>query len=140
MSQQQQLLLTALKVKKTSKIMVYDLGGGTFDVSILDLSDGVFKVLSTGSDGNLGGDDIDHLFAKYIEKKLNLNLEKHVRNDLYLLSKEIKIMLTKNEVVSINLDKISMSDINLTVTRVEFNKIIEGLIDKKHYLFAKKFY
>ena len=119
-----------LKSKKTSKIMVYDLGGGTFDVSILDLSDGVFKVLSTGGDSNLGGDDIDHLFAKYIEKKLNLNLEKDERNDLYLLSKEIKIMLTKSEVVSINLDKIRMSDINLTITRDDFNKIIEGLIGK----------
>ena len=44
--------------------MVYDLGGGTFDVSILDLSDGVFKVLSTGGDSNLGGDDIDPSFRK----------------------------------------------------------------------------
>ena len=58
-----------LQKKETSKIMVYDLGGGTFDVSILDLKDGVFKVLSTGGDSNLGGDDIDTLIAKYIEKK-----------------------------------------------------------------------
>ena len=119
-----------LQEKETSKIMVYDLGGGTFDVSILDLKDGVFKVLSTGGDSNLGGDDIDTLIAKYIETKLNLDLNKKERYKLYLLSKDIKIMLSSNETVNISLDQIGISSKNLTITKKEFNDLIKKLIKK----------
>ncbi len=119
-----------LHKKETSKIMVYDLGGGTFDVSILDLKDGVFKVLSTGGDCNLGGDDIDSLIAKYIEKKLNLDLNKKERYELYLLSKEIKIMLSSNKTVNVSLDQIGINSKNFTITKKEFNNLIEGLIKK----------
>ena len=119
-----------LQKKETSKIMVYDLGGGTFDVSILDLKDGVFKVLSTGGDSNLGGDDIDTLIAKYIEKKLNLDLNKKERYKLYLLSKDIKIMLSSNETVNISLDQIGIFSKNLTITKKEFNDLIKKLIQK----------
>ena len=119
-----------LQKKETSKIMVYDLGGGTFDVSILDLKDGVFKVLSTGGDSNLGGDDIDNLIAKHIEKKLNLDLNKKERYKLYLLSKDIKIMLSSNETVNISLDQIGISSKNLTITKKEFNDLIKKLIKK----------
>ena len=119
-----------LQEKETSKIMVYDLGGGTFDVSILDLKDGVFKVLSTGGDSNLGGDDIDTLIAKYIETKLNLDLNKKERYKLYLLSKDIKIMLSSNEAVNISLDQIGIFSKNITITKKEFNDLIKKLIKK----------
>ena len=60
MNQLQQLLLTVwTKLTKKKKILVFDLGGGTFDVSILELGDGVFDVLSTAGDNKLGGDDFD---------------------------------------------------------------------------------
>ena len=126
-----------LRNKKSSKIMVYDLGGGTFDVSILDLKDGVFKVLSTGGDSNLGGDDIDSLLAKYIEKKLNLDLSKKERYELYLLSKEIKIMLSTDENVKVNLDQIGIDSKNIIITKKEFNDLIEALI-KKTLLICKQ--
>ena len=126
-----------LRNKKSSKIMVYDLGGGTFDVSILDLKDGVFKVLSTGGDSNLGGDDIDSLVAKYIEKKLNLDLSKKERYELYLLSKEIKIMLSTDENVKVNLDQIGIDSKNIIITKKEFNDLIEALI-KKTLLICKQ--
>ena len=126
-----------LRNKKSSKIMVYDLGGGTFDVSILDLKDGVFKVLSTGGDSNLGGDDIDSLVAKYIEKKLNLDLSKKERYELYLLSKEIKIMLSTDENVKFNLDQIGIDSKNIIITKKEFNDLIEALI-KKTLLICKQ--
>ncbi len=126
-----------LRNKKSSKIMVYDLGGGTFDVSILDLKDGVFKVLSTGGDSNLGGDDIDSLVAKYIEKKLNLDLSKKERYELYLLSKEIKILLSTDENVKVNLDQIGIDSKNIIITKKEFNDLIEALI-KKTLLICKQ--
>jgi len=126
-----------LRNKKSSKIMVYDLGGGTFDVSILDLKDGVFKVLSTGGDSNLGGDDIDSLLAKYIEKKLNLDLSKKERYELYLLSKEIKILLSTDENVKVNLDQIGIDSKNIIITKKEFNDLIEALI-KKTLLICKQ--
>ena len=119
-----------LQNKETSKIMVYDLGGGTFDVSILDLKDGIFKVLSTGGDSNLGGDDIDNLIAKYIEKKLDLDLNKKERYKLYLLSKDIKIMLSSNETVNVSLDQIGITSKNFTITKKEFNDLIKELIKK----------
>ena len=55
--------------------MVYDLGGGTFDVSILKLSDGVFKVIGSSGDSNLGGDDFDALIASYILKNFKFSLK-----------------------------------------------------------------
>ena len=119
-----------LQNKEISKIMVYDLGGGTFDVSILDLKDGVFKVLSTGGDSNLGGDDIDTLIAKYIEKKLDLDLNKKERYKLYLLSKDIKIMLSSNETANVSLDQIGITSKNFTITKKEFNDLIKELIKK----------
>ena len=119
-----------LQSKKISKILVYDLGGGTFDVSILDLNDGIFKVLSTGGDSSLGGDDFDKKIAKFIEKKLNLNLDEEKKYELFLLAKEIKIMLTDNASVQVKLDKIGIKNKNITITQNEFNELIRGLIEK----------
>ena len=119
-----------LESKKVSKVMVYDLGGGTFDISILDLNDGVFKVLATGGDSSLGGDDFDHLLADYIESKLELDLDKSVKNSLYLYAKEIKILLSDSESVNIDLKKIGLSDQVFTISQDDFNSLIDSLVRK----------
>ena len=119
-----------LESKKVSKVMVYDLGGGTFDISILDLNDGVFKVLATGGDSSLGGDDFDHLLADYIESKLELDLDKSVKNSLYLYAKEIKILLSDSESVNINLKKIGLNDQIFTISQDDFNSLIDSLVRK----------
>lgn len=77
-----------LEKKTRGTYFVYDLGGGTFDVSILKLTDGVFKVLSTGGDSNLGGDDFDELFAKEI-------LENQLKKDFQSLSEKEKVLIVK---------------------------------------------
>ena len=119
-----------LESKKVSKVMVYDLGGGTFDISILDLNDGVFKVLATGGDSSLGGDDFDHLLADYIESKLELGLDKSAKNSLYLYAKEIKILLSDSESVNIDLKKIGLSDKVFTISQDDFNSLIDSLVRK----------
>ena len=119
-----------LESKKVSKVMVYDLGGGTFDISILDLNDGVFKVLATGGDSSLGGDDFDHLLADYIESKLELDLDKSLKNILYLYAKEIKISLSDSESVDIDLKKIGLSDQVFTISQDDFNSLIDSLVSK----------
>ena len=119
-----------LESKKVSKVMVYDLGGGTFDISILDLNDGVFKVLATGGDSSLGGDDFDHLLADYIESKLELDLDKSKKNSLYLYAKEIKILLSDSELVNIDLKNIGLSDQVFTISQDDFNSLIDSLVSK----------
>ena len=119
-----------LEGKKVSKVMVYDLGGGTFDISILDLNNGVFKVLATGGDSSLGGDDFDHLLADHIESKLKLDLDKNEKNSLYLYAKEIKILLSEAGTVNIDLKKIGLSDEVFTLSQDDFNSLIDSLIRK----------
>jgi len=119
-----------LEGKKVSKVMVYDLGGGTFDISILDLNNGVFKVLATGGDSSLGGDDFDHLLADHIESKLKLDLDKNEKNSLYLYAKEIKILLSEAETVNIDLKKIGLSDEVFTLSQDDFNSLIDSLVKK----------
>jgi molecular chaperone HscA len=119
-----------LQSKKISKVMVYDLGGGTFDVSILDLNDGIFKVLSTGGDSSLGGDDFDNILADHIEKLCNLNLNVESRHRLYLYVKEIKKSLSDNNVVSLNLSKIGLKNKDISITQKDFNLLINDLVKK----------
>tara|TARA_B100000579_G_C22841792_1_gene861958 strand:- start:1500 stop:3350 length:1851 start_codon:yes stop_codon:yes gene_type:complete len=117
-----------LQSKKVSKVLVYDLGGGTFDVSVLDLNDGVFKVLATGGNSSLGGDDFDNLIVKYIIEKFNLNIDVEVRNKLYLYSKEIKYHLSDNDEFAIDLKRFGLKDKKFIIKREEFNQIIEHLV------------
>ena len=119
-----------LTSKKISKIMVYDLGGGTFDISILDLNDGVFKVLSTGGDSSLGGDDFDYLIVDYIQSKLNIELDAEKKHILYLYAKKIKVILSKTTIVDIELDKIGLENTKLTFSRDDFNSLINDLVQK----------
>ena len=102
--------------------IIYDLGGGTFDVSVLTIDKGIFKVLSTKGDTHLGGDDIDRLLVEYIctryEKLLNLSTI-----DLYKLARSLKHQLSQKN--------IAIEDShNVSVSIDDFNSIINPLIEK----------
>ncbi|WP_201605567.1 Fe-S protein assembly chaperone HscA [Psychrobacter immobilis] len=91
--------------KKESYYLIYDLGGGTFDVSILKLTDGVFEVLATGGNSALGGDDIDRLITNWIIKQLNIDpkdVSLHDKSILAQQAKAYKQALTDAEQVDIN--------------------------------------
>ena len=119
-----------LEAKKISKVLIYDLGGGTFDVSILDLNKGIFRVLATGGDSNLGGDDFDFLLTNFIEKKLNLKLNRKEKHALYLYAKKIKINLSSHHDIKINMDEIGFSSKKLLISRNEFNSLIKNFVNK----------
>ena len=122
-----------LERKTRGNYFVYDLGGGTFDVSILKLTDGVFKVLSTGGDPFLGGDDLDKLFAiKIAEDFLNLgfkNLSKNNKNILIRKAKILKEKLQKEKVLNefIEIDK---KQIKLEISEKFLNSTISETLDK----------
>lgn len=110
--------------------LVYDLGGGTFDISVLNLSEGLFKVIVTGGDNNLGGNDFDILLCDFIKQKLNLNIENEKDNQILLTkSKEIKELLTSNDFIQ-TLISIQNKVINFEISLSEFEKIIEPLAKK----------
>ena len=119
-----------LESKKVSKVLVYDLGGGTFDVSVLDLNDGVFKVLATGGNSSLGGDDFDNLIVTHIIEKLNLNIDDDKKNKLYLYSKKIKYHLSKNSEFLVNLENIGIDSKEFIFKRDDFNNLIKNLVDE----------
>ena len=107
---------------KEGNFVVYDFGGGTFDVSVLSVKKGVYKVLSTKGDTHLGGDDIDSLISKHLVKKFKKTENLSV-GELLNISKDIKHQLYEND-VAIN----DMYDISITLE--DFNKIISSLIDR----------
>ncbi|WP_261815869.1 Fe-S protein assembly chaperone HscA [Vibrio gallicus] len=107
-------------------IAVYDLGGGTFDISILRLSRGVFEVLSTGGDSSLGGDDFDHLLAEYLQKQIGLDS---------LTAQQSRILLnaaTKTKIALSNQDvaQVSVLDWQGEVSRSELEQLIQPLIKR----------
>ncbi|MBL6700953.1 MAG: Fe-S protein assembly chaperone HscA [Gammaproteobacteria bacterium] len=108
--------------KKTGNFIVYDLGGGTFDVSILSIEKGIFKVLSTKGDTHLGGDDIDRLLNKYLLDNYP-HLTKLHKTELYNLSKFLKHGLS-------NKNTITNEKHNVSIDLNDFNKLINPLIEK----------
>ncbi|KOO04072.1 Fe-S protein assembly chaperone HscA [Vibrio nereis] len=108
-------------------IAVYDLGGGTFDISILRLSKGVFEVLATGGDSALGGDDFDHLLADHLIEKAGLSSQLSAEQHRMLLNvaTETKIAFSEKEVVDVNVLGWQGS-----VTRDEFEDLIRPLVKK----------
>jgi molecular chaperone HscA len=108
--------------KKTGNFIVYDLGGGTFDVSILSIEKGVFKVLSTKGDTHLGGDDIDRLLNKYLLDNYP-HLTKLHKTELYNLSKFLKHGLSDK-------NTITNEKHNVSIGLNDFNKLINPLIEK----------
>ena len=117
--------------KKTEGIhVIYDLGGGTFDVSVLNFSKGVFEVLATGGDSTLGGDDFDHLIAKWVCEQMGQTaLSKAQWRALLDLSKESKESLTEKNSVPISF---SVGDITWegVLTQDIFKDLVRSLLDK----------
>ena len=108
-------------------IAVYDLGGGTFDISVLRLSRGVFEVLATGGDSALGGDDFDHLLADYLCEQAGLSDRRDNRLQRELLDAAIaaKIALSDAEVVSV-----SVGGWQGEMTRSQFDELIASLVKR----------
>ncbi|MDG2953292.1 Fe-S protein assembly chaperone HscA [Bisgaard Taxon 10/6] len=107
-------------------IAVYDLGGGTFDISILRLSRGVFEVLATGGDTALGGDDFDHLIADWISEKSGIQPQDDQQKRLLIeLATQTKIALTDNPQVSL-----SYQGWQGEIRRDEFNALISNLVKR----------
>jgi len=111
-------------------IAVYDLGGGTFDISILRLHKGVFEVLSTGGDSALGGDDFDHALAEAIAEQLGFDadMRKRFYRDLLFAAKQAKQQLSDSETASIDLDFAGFGQVQ--VNRNQLETLIQPLIQK----------
>ena len=129
------------KKKINKKIAVYDLGGGTFDVSILELGDGVFEVKSTNGDTFLGGEDFDNTIVDYLvnefkkENGINLKTDKLALQRLKEAAEKAKIELSSTEQTEVNLpfitaDKTGPKHISLKFTRAKLEALVEDLIKK----------
>jgi len=129
------------KKKENKKIAVYDLGGGTFDVSILELGDGVFEVKSTNGDTFLGGEDFDNTIVDYLvgefkkDNGINLKTDKLALQRLKEAAEKAKIELSSAEHTDVNLpfitaDKTGPKHINLKMTRAKLEALVEDLISK----------
>ena len=123
------------------KIAVYDLGGGTFDISILELGDGVFEVKSTNGDTHLGGDNFDHRLVDYIADEFKKTDNIDLRNDPMALQRlreaaeKAKMELSHQMQTEVNLPFITATQegpkhLNLTITRAKFEQLCEDLFKK----------
>ncbi|EJG2230039.1 Fe-S protein assembly chaperone HscA [Vibrio parahaemolyticus] len=108
-------------------IAVYDLGGGTFDISILRLSKGVFEVLATGGDSALGGDDFDHLLADYLMEQVGLEAPLSAEKNRALLNIATATKIAFSEQDSVEVDVFGWKG---TVTREQFEGLIRPLVKK----------
>ncbi len=122
------------------KIMVYDLGGGTFDVSILEIGDGVFEVLATNGNNRLGGDDFDERVIKYLAEEfrkdqgVDLSADSSAMQRLKEAAEKAKIELSSVSQTDINLpyitaDATGPKHMNITLTRAKFEELIRDLVD-----------
>ena len=122
------------------KIMVYDLGGGTFDVSILDIGDGVFEVLATNGNTHLGGDDFDQRVIDYLISEfkksdgIDLSTDKMAMQRLKEAAEKAKIELSQMQQTQINLPFITADangpkHLNVTLTRAKFEELIHDLVE-----------
>ena len=112
---------------KEGVIAVYDLGGGTFDISILRLHKGVFEVLATGGDSALGGDDFDRLLADFLKTQLGLNnnSDPYINQKIIDEAVKIKIALSQQDSALVNIEGQSF-----TITRKQFEDLIEPLVKR----------
>lgn len=129
------------KMDTNQKIFVYDLGGGTFDVSILELGDGVFEVKATNGDTKLGGDDFDQKIIDFIAESFRAENGIDLRNDKMALQRlkeaaeKAKIELSSSTQTIINLpfitaDATGPKHIDLTLTRAKFNELTHDLVQR----------
>lgn len=116
-----------LDSKQEGTVVVYDLGGGTFDVSILKLQKGVFEVLATGGDSALGGDDFDHAIVDILCTKANIqDVSVNQKQHLIALAKAAKESLSEHAIVDVPLDIVDRAVVSLS--RNELNTAIEQLV------------
>jgi molecular chaperone DnaK len=127
--------------KKNEKIVVFDLGGGTFDVSILEVGEGVFEVLSTNGNTHLGGDDIDQVLLNYIADEFKKEQGIELRQDHMALQRlkeaaeKAKCELSTSTTAEINLpfitaDQAGPKHLTMSLTRAKFEQLINHLIEK----------
>ena len=128
------------KEDQDQKIMIYDLGGGTFDVSILDIGDGVFEVLSTNGNTHLGGDDFDEAIINYLVSEfkksegIDLKADKMAMQRLKEAAEKAKIELSGMQQTQINLpfitaDSTGPKHLDITLTRAKFEELIGKLVE-----------
>ena len=134
-------LAYGLDNEKEQKIMVYDLGGGTFDVSIIDIGDGVIEVLSTNGDTKLGGDDVDNVLTTYFiadfknKEGVDLSTDKMALQRLKEAAEKAKKELSSSTTTNINLPFITATSegpkhFELDLTRAKFEELIHDIIER----------
>ncbi len=134
-------LAYGLDKSEDKKILVFDLGGGTFDVSILDIGDGVFNVLATNGNNHLGGDDFDEKIMDWLADKfkgeygIDLTSDKSAMQRLKEAAEKAKKELSTTQTTNINLPFITMNEsgplhMDYDLTRAKFNQLTEDLIEK----------
>ena len=134
-------LAYGLETKKNEKIAVFDFGGGTFDVSILDIGDNVFEVLSTNGDTHLGGDDVDELLINHLADEFKKKEGVDLRNDSMAIQRlkeaaeKTKVELSTSMESSVNLpfitaDQNGPKHLQLTITRSAFEQMIDPIISR----------
>ena len=134
-------LAYGLDKESDQKIMVYDLGGGTFDVSVLEIGDGVIEVLATAGNNRLGGDDFDARIVKYLVEEfkksdgVDLSLDKVAMQRLREAAEKAKIELSGVTTSNINLpyitaDATGPKHLDVTLTRAKFNELTHDLVEK----------
>jgi len=127
--------------EKDHTILVFDFGGGTFDVSILELSEGVFEVKSTSGNNHLGGDDIDQVLVDWLAKKfkdehgIDLREDKAALQRLKEAAEKAKIELSSAQKTTINIPYVTSTDsgpkhLNYDLKRAEFEKLIDDILEK----------
>ena len=134
-------LAYGLDKKKAEKIVVFDFGGGTFDVSVLEVADGVFRVISTNGDTHLGGDDIDKMLVDYVadefkrEQGIDLRKDPMALQRLQEACEKAKKELSSTQSSDINLpfitaDASGPKHLQMTLTRAKFEQLADGLIER----------
>ena len=134
-------LAYGLDKKKTGTVAVYDLGGGTFDISILEIGDGVFEVKSTNGDTSLGGEDFDNALVEYILAEFKKDSGVDLKNDNLALQRvreaaeKAKCELSSATQTDISLpfitaDKSGPKHLNLKLTRAKFETLVDDLVDR----------
>ena len=134
-------LAYGLDKDESHKILVYDLGGGTFDVSLLEVGDGVFEVLATAGNNRLGGDDFDNRIIDYVanefqrENNIDLRKDKQALQRLKDAAEKAKIELSGVMTANINLpfitaDATGPKHLDVTLTRAKFNELTADLVEK----------
>ena len=134
-------LAYGLDKKKTEKIAVFDFGGGTFDISVLEVADGVFRVISTNGDTHLGGDDLDEALINYVAEEFQKEQGVDLRKDTMALQRlqeaceKAKKELSSAQQTDINLPFITADangpkHLQMSITRAKFEQLVDSLIER----------